>query len=125
MMGRTGGAFLIYSGLIYAAEITFGNVYFPWHLWSFDRIPAVFWSIPVHLAGFAWILYVVRNDPRAPAWLSALRCTGYFAFGEVLNLFLFAIFSYRVIGSSVLTAFLCVIGLYLVLSFVTVKLIRE
>lgn len=124
MMGKNLAAFVIYASLIYASEITFGSAYFPWHLWSFNAVPAVFWSVPIHLGGWAWILYVVRNDSGAPVWQSALRSTFYFAFGEVLNLFIFHIFPYRMMGGSVVPPFLCVIGLYVILSWITVKLVR-
>ena len=72
-------AFIVYSILVSAAELTFGNPKFIFNLWTFENIDPWKWSLPVHFIGFFWILLVnaiLKNKPMIFAIMGSVLFCG-------------------------------------------------
>ncbi len=98
-MGGTSPARILAAAIFFAlavtvGELTFGNPDFPVTVWRFEKIPAWQWSLPVHAAGFLWILACQRWFSRHPAAVPVLLGTLFFLAGESLNWFVFRFFAY-------------------------------
>jgi hypothetical protein len=77
--------FILYAIAIAAAELTLGNKLFPFHLWEFEKVKPIEWSLPIHLAGFFWIItwnFILRNRSCILAVLISLL---FFVAAELIN----------------------------------------
>ncbi|MEW6079278.1 MAG: hypothetical protein AB1724_15835 [Thermodesulfobacteriota bacterium] len=85
---------VLFGLAVAAGELTFGNRAFPLNVWYFEKIAAWKWSLPVHLAGFLWLLAcerVLKNRPApAPIALAFL----FFLAGETANWYVLKLFEY-------------------------------
>ncbi|MBN1532590.1 MAG: hypothetical protein JXA20_08010 [Spirochaetes bacterium] len=83
-----------YGAAILAAELILGSAGSPLHLWHFERISPWQWSLPVHAAGFLWILAWTRLLRHRPAAVSMIASWAFFAVAETCNRFLLVLFEY-------------------------------
>jgi hypothetical protein len=77
--------FALYAAAIAAAELTLGNKNFPFHLWVFEKIKPIEWSLPVHLAGFFWIVIWNWALKNKPFWAALLASMLFFVAAELIN----------------------------------------
>jgi hypothetical protein len=77
--------FCAYAVSISLAELTFGNRQFPFHLWVYEKATPIEWSLPVHLAGFFWIIIWNRILSNKPFILAVMVCMLFFTAAEGLN----------------------------------------
>jgi hypothetical protein len=107
--------FTLYSAAITAAELTLGNENFPFHLWVFEEIKPIEWSLPVHLAGFFWIVIwnlMLRNKPF---WLALLASMLFFVAVELINYSYLQWFAYTGGLLGRMGALILILLLYLIL----------
>lgn len=119
-------AAIFYSISVFLAEVTFGNPEFPFTLWVFDNLSAYRWSVPVHLAGFLWLLFWSKVLHQKHILFPTVVATLFFLSGETANRFLFRFFTYEEnpFGSAE-SSFWMIIGLYFILCFVTGFILRS
>ncbi|HQL80820.1 MAG TPA: hypothetical protein PK307_01360 [Spirochaetota bacterium] len=84
----------IYAAAIVIAEMTLGNAAFPLHFWYFTNIPSWHWSVPVHGAGFIWMLLWTRALRGHPALLPISVSWAFFAAAEAANRYRLMLFDY-------------------------------
>jgi hypothetical protein len=107
--------FILYAFSIGLAELTLGNKHFPFHLWVFEKVKPIEWSLPIHLAGFFWIItwnFIMRNKPFILAVLAGLL---FFAAAEWINYSYLHWFAYTGGPLGRIGALILIILLYLVL----------
>lgn len=114
-----------YTAAVCIAENTVGNAGFLLYFWCFERIPAWQWSLPVHGAGFLWIV----------GWTFALRCRPevismivswiFFAAAELLNRCWFQFFDYGREPFGANFSFVAVLLLYAMLCFFIIFALRK
>jgi len=119
------GIACIYAAAIAVAENTLGSAEFPLHFWYFDRIPAWQWSMPVHAAGFLWVLLWTRTLRTRPALLSTIVSWAFFIIAEALNCCCLKLFNYGSEPFGVGGSFMAVLALYGVLCGVMVYAVRR
>ena len=117
--------FLLYAFVIVCGELTMGNPHFPIHLYTFTKIPAWQWSLPVHLTGFFWILFMSKRLGSSLVYIPILLSLLFFLTGELLNAFLFHFFSYEQYPFGPVFSFVAVIFSYLVLCSLCCFLMKE
>lgn len=91
---RTAFTALIFAMAVFLGEITFGNPDFPITVWYFKKIPSWQWSLPVHMAGFIWLLVCNRLFSKRSVMLPIIAATLFFLGGETLNWYILEIFEY-------------------------------
>jgi hypothetical protein len=117
--------FILYACSIAIAELTLGNRHFPFHLWVFEKVNPVVWSVPIHLAGFFWIIiwnFILRNKPFILAVLMSLL---FFAAAEWANYSCLHWFAYTGGFLGRPGALLLIILLYLILSACMIFILRN
>jgi len=119
-------AAIFYCISVILAEVTFGNPEFPFPLWVFDNIAAYKWSVPVHFAGFLWLIFWSKILYQKHVIFPAAIATLFFLSGETANWFLFHFFKYEEsqFGSAV-SSFWIIIGLYFILCLITCVILRS
>jgi hypothetical protein len=85
---------LAYALAVLLGELTFGNPGFPITIWYFETLPAWQWSLPVHLAGFIWLVSINRFFLNYPKFLPIMAATLFFFIGEALNWYFWDFFTY-------------------------------
>lgn len=104
-----------YISAIFIAEMTLGNAAFPLHFWYFTNITAWQWSVPVHGAGFLWIVLWSRALRGRPAYISISVSWAFFAAAETINRFWLMLFDYSDGPLGTIASFLAVLVLYALL----------
>ena len=88
-------AAVCYVLLVGSSEATLGNPDFPFTVWRFETIPTWQWSIPVHVFGFIWLLFLNQlfydRSIRIPIIVSTL----FFLACETANWSIFNFFVYE------------------------------
>ena len=115
---------LLYSTLVFMSEITFGNSAFPINFWTFVKIPAWKWSIPVHLLGLIWLIFCNATLKEKPKLWSILISSLFFFLAETLNWFVFHFFEYSNEPFGQVASFWIVIMLYISLCTICSFLLR-
>ena len=113
----------VYTALIMAGELTLGNPYFLVTLWQFTAIAPWQWSLPIHAAGFLWLL--LWDKLLKPLWLKVFIISLFFITGEFTNLLWLHYFDYTdlaLVGRP--GAFILVIILYLILVSISISFYR-
>ncbi|MFO7559623.1 MAG: hypothetical protein R6X10_12390 [Desulfobacterales bacterium] len=119
-------AAIFYSISVFLAEVTFGNPEFPFTLWVFDNLSAYKWSVPVHLAGFLWLIFWNKMFAEKHVIFPAIMATVFFLCGETLNRFFLHYFKYQeIFFRSAEFSFWIIIGLYFILCFATGFILRS
>ena len=85
---------LLFALAVVIGELTFGNPAFPLTVWYFEKIPAWQWSLPVHLAGFIWLVACNRFFSGRPVLIPVLSATCFFFIGETANWYFLDFFAY-------------------------------
>jgi hypothetical protein len=116
---------VIYSILIFTAEITLGNPDFPLTLWTFVSIDGWQWSLPVHTIGLGWIFFVYLKFSGQSIFLLTAVSSGYFILMETLNAVLFHFFIYGKNPLGEYFSFFIVIVLYVVLCGICVFILKR
>ena len=105
----------LFAILVAGAELAFGNLNLIISLWYFEKISPWAWSLPIHLAGFALLVWLntifYEKSMALPITLSLL----FFATGETANALYFNFFKYSDGPLGPPGSFAAVIVLYLVL----------
>ncbi len=117
---------LVFVAALIIGEFTFGNPDFVWTVWYFPEVPPWQWSVPVHAAGFAWMLLCLRLFRNRTLAGPVLLSTLFFFGGESLNWCVLEVFQYG--GQSEgarIVSFWVVIGMYLFLCTVTLLVLRR
>lgn len=117
---------LVFAAALIVGELTFGNPNFFVTVWYFPHTPAWQWSVPVHTAGFFWMLICVHLfRDRSLIW-PVVFSTLFFFIGESLNWCVLNIFEYggQTSGARI-TSFWAVILMYLFLCTTTLLVLRH
>ncbi len=115
---------VLYAIGVFLAEISFGNPEFPFHFWSFTKIPTWQWSVPVHLSGLVWmVLWSVILRAKPIIW-PIIISIGFFLVCEILNWTNFQFFNYSEKPFGETISFWIVILLYVTLCTITNMMLR-
>jgi hypothetical protein len=107
--------FILYAFSIALAELTLGNRHFPFHLWVFEKVKPVEWSLPIHLAGFFWIVIWNLMLKNKPFWLALLASMLFFVTAELMNYSYLNWFAYTGGPLGRMGALILILLLYLIL----------
>jgi hypothetical protein len=107
--------FALYAAAITATELILGNENFPFHLWVFEKVKPVEWSLPIHLAGFFWIVIWNLMLKNKPFWLALLVSMLFFVAAELMNYSYLHWFAYTGGPLGRMGALILILLLYLIL----------
>ena len=116
---------VFFGVMIFIGEITLGNPDFPITLWKFEKISCWQWSVPVHAAGFIWMLFWNKIFINRNIILPILFSTLFFTAGETANWFVFNFFKYMENPFGAIGSFWIIILLYLGLCSMSCIIIRK
>jgi hypothetical protein len=117
--------FAAYAASIAVAELTLGNKHFPFHLWVYEEVSPITWSLPIHLVGFFWIIiwnYLLRNKTFILAVLTGML---FFAVAEWVNYSYLHWFEYTGGSLGRPGALILILLLYLILCTCTIYILRK
>jgi len=119
-------AAVFYGISVFLAEATFGDPEFPFSLWAYDSRPAYLWSVPVHAAGFLWLVFWNNMFVQKHIIFPTIFATVFFLAGETLNWFFFDYFKYqKTFFGSAGFSFWIIIGMYFILCVTTTIILRS